>query len=228
MVQNNGQKNDQDNGSKLFKLVSSLAISPEEANRKVENYFQQSYQKFPDDLHEQHEQRIAEKIIAVYAAQTGWAGALCSSTSIIPGVGTAVSLTAGTGSDIVACMKLQVDMCFCLAYLHGYDLTEQDTQHLVYLLAAGGLLGSRGAGEFEKLASKAGVRLLRQYLKGAALKTVKSLFRKIGIVFTRKAFEKSIPFGIGVVVSGFANRGVTRVVGNQAKQWFEIDKATPP
>ena len=44
------------------------------------------------------------------------------------------------------------------------------------------------------------------------------MFKKLGITFTRKALEKAIPFGIGVVISGGANYAITQFVGNQAKR----------
>jgi hypothetical protein len=71
------------------------------------------------------------------------------------------------------------------------------------------------------------VKLLQQYLKGAALETTKAAFRKVSIAFTTKALEKALPFGVGVAVGGGANYALTRYVGNQAKQWFVIDRAMP-
>jgi hypothetical protein len=45
-----------------------------------------------------------------------------------------------------------------------------------------------------KVASTAGVKMLKMYLKGATLETLKAMFKKIGINFTRKSLEKSLPF----------------------------------
>ncbi|WP_204304959.1 hypothetical protein, partial [Stenotrophomonas maltophilia] len=54
---------------------------------------------------------------------------------------------------------------------------------------------------------------------------LKELFKKIGITFTRKALEKAIPFGIGVVIGSGANYALTKYVGNTARSWFEADAA---
>jgi hypothetical protein len=75
-----------------------------------------------------------------------------------------------------------------------------------------------------QVASKAGVKLLKQYLKGASLEFVKQLFRSVGLVFTRKALEKALPFGIGVVIGSSANYALVRYVGGQAKEWFTIER----
>ena len=65
--------------------------------------------------------------------------------------------------------------------------------------------------------------MLNEYLKGAALQAVKHAFRRVGVTFTRKAVAKAIPFGVGVVIGGGANYGLTRYVGRQAQEWFVID-----
>jgi hypothetical protein len=65
---------------------------------------------------------------------------------------------------------------------------------------------------------------LREYLKGPTLVVVKELFKKVGITFTRKALEKAIPFGVGVVIGSGANYGLVRYVGAQARDWFVIDR----
>ena len=65
--------------------------------------------------------------------------------------------------------------------------------------------------------------MVQTYLKGAALTTIKEIFKKIGTTFTRKALEKMIPFGIGVVVSSSANYFLTKYVGKQAIKWFNED-----
>jgi hypothetical protein len=94
---------------------------------------------------------------------------------------------------------------------------------MVYLIAATGAVGHAGVEGTVRVGSKAGVKMLRQYLQGAALQAVKQAFKKVGVTFTRKALEKTIPFGVGVVISGTANYWLTRFVGGQARKWFEID-----
>ena len=126
-------------------------------------------------------------------------------------------------ADMAASMKLQVDMCMCMAAAYDYDLNNEDARHLSFLLAAGGALEKVGEQAAAKLASEAGVKLLKEYLRGAVLQAIKEMFKKLGIVFTRKALEKALPFGIGVIVGGSFNYALTRHVGNTARKWFFID-----
>jgi uncharacterized protein (DUF697 family) len=167
---------------------------------------------------------VADKILARYSKLAATSGGATALTGVIPGLGTAVAALGGGAVDVAVCMKLQVDMCMCLAETYDWDLDSEDAQHLAFLIAAGGALEQTGTRVVGQVASKAGVKMLRQYLKGAALVAVKEMFKKIGITFTRKALEKALPFGVGVVIGSSANYALTKYVGHQAKKWFIIDR----
>ncbi len=66
--------------------------------------------------------------------------------------------------------------------------------------------------------------MLRQYLKGATLQAMKELFKKLGIVFTCKALEKALPFGIEVNIGSGANYALTKYVGTETTAWFVLDR----
>lgn len=214
-------------GSRLLKAVQAIAISPAEAKKIVERYKEQSRKKYPNDSHWRRQERVADAVISRYSKYAAMVGGASALPGVIPGLGTAIAVTGGTVADATVSMKLQVDMCMCLAATFNYNIESQDAQHLSFLIAAGGALEKAGATRGVKFASEAGVRLLRLYLKGAALHAVKASFRKVGIVFTKKALEKVLPFGVGVAVGGGANYVLTKYVGNQARQWFVIDRSMP-
>ena len=222
--------NADDQGSRLLQAVESIAISPEDAQRLADQYLT----KGPDGSHgngyaEPEEptprarRRAADRIIRRYGRLAATSGGATALAGIVPGLGTAVATLGGGLADTAVCMKLQVNMCMCLAAVYGYEITSEDTRHLVYLIAATGAAERAGVTGTMRVGSKAGVKILRQYLKGSALQAVKQAFKKVGVTFTRKALEKTIPFGIGVVFSGTANYWLTRFVGGQARKWFEID-----
>lgn len=207
--------------SRLLKLVQSCAIKPEDAHQLVRKYRDQVD---PPGISERKRSNfIADKVIGRYAKLAGMAGGASGLAGVVPGIGTIAASVGGGSVDAVACMKLQVDMCMCLAASFGYDLTNEDAHHLSFLIAAGGTVEQAAVETTTKVASKAGVRMLRRYLRGAALTAVKEYFKKVGIVFTRKSVEKALPFGIGAVLGSSANYGLTRYVGRQAKEWFVLD-----
>ncbi|MFE8596997.1 EcsC family protein [Archangium violaceum] len=213
--------------SKLLRFIQRWAISPEEAKEIARKYRTQSESKYSKDSASRHQARVADKIIARYAKLSAMSGGATALVGIVPGLGTALAALGGGLADTAVSMKLQVDMVCCLAESFGYDLNAQDARDLAFLIAAGGAIEKAGEQLGVKLASKAGVRLLREYLKGAALQAVKVFFKRVGIIFTRKALEKALPFGVGVVIGGTANYALTRYVGAQAKEWFILDQEMP-
>jgi hypothetical protein len=210
-------------GGILLQAVEHVAISPQEAVELVSNYQRQVREKFPALGGAEQQELVARKIISRYTWLATSVGVASGLPGIVPGAGTAV--VAGTGfADALLCMKLQVSMCRCLAVAFGYDLNVEDTRHLAMLLATGATLEKFGVQAVTPIASRAGVSLVRQYLRGAALQAIKEAFRKLGIQFTRKALEKAIPFGIGVILGASANLAITRYVGAKATEWFVLDR----
>ena len=234
----------EDTPDRLLKAVQAIAISPKDAKALVQRLGGRKSREAADDprgddgskgpaggtgsdwTHAEQE-RVADLIIGRYSKLAATSGGVTALAGVIPGVGTAVSMLAGSATDVAVSMKLQVDMCMCLAEAFGHDVLEPDAQHLAFLIAAGGALEKAGVEGGVKVASQAGVKLLRQYLKGAALQVIKELFKKLGLTFTRKALEKALPFGIGVVLGAGGNYALTKFVGGQAKQWFLLDRDTP-
>ncbi|MEZ4323869.1 MAG: EcsC family protein [Polyangiales bacterium] len=214
-------ENGPEEGGRLLKAVQAVAISPADARQVVAGYRLQGRRRGMSEAATQ--QFVAERIVARYAKLAATSGATTALTGVIPGIGTAAALVGGGAVDTVVSIKLQVDMCMCLADAFGHDVTSQDAQHLSYVVALGGALEQAGREVAVKVGSKAGVRIVRQYLKGATLIAIKELFRRIGIVFTRKALERAIPFGVGVVVGGSTNYVLTKYVGNRAREFFATD-----
>lgn len=210
--------------SRLLKAVEAIAISPADAKHLIAQLNKQHKKKYPHASDNERQDRIAKLLIKRYAKIAGLIGGTTALTGVIPGIGTAVAILGGASADVALSMKVQVDMCMCLAENYGYDLNGHDAKHLAFLIAAGSTLQQAGVEGTVAVGSKAGVKMIQQYLKGASLVAVKEMFKKVGITFTRKAVEKAIPFGVGVVIGGSANYALVRFVGGQAVAWFVIDR----
>ena len=213
-------------GSRLLQAVESIVISSEDAMKIADQYVVQGRQRFPSDSEWSHQRRAASKIVNRYSKLAAMVGVGSALPGVIPGLGTAVAMVGGGAADSLVCMKLQVDMCMCLAAAFKYEIASEDGKHLAFLIAATGSIQHAGGEVVASIGSKAGVSMLRQYLKAGALQATKQAFRRVGVTFTRKAAEKAIPFGIGALVAGTVNYGLTRYVGRQAKKWFIIDRTT--
>ncbi len=159
----------EDDGGRLLKAVQAVAISPKNAKEIVSNYREQVKAQNKDMNAREEDGLIADKLISRYAKLAGGVGGGSALSGVVPGIGTAVAALGGGAADAVVCMKLQVDLTMCIAEAYGYDLNDEDAQHLSFVIAATGSLEKAGVAWGGQVASKAGVRLVRQYLKGATL-----------------------------------------------------------
>lgn len=219
-------KNETIHGDKLLKLVQAIAISPEDAKAVATKHFDQAKRgrgkspSTPSD--EEARSTAADAIIARYSSLAALVGGASGLSGVVPGIGTILAATGGAAADTAASMKLQVDMCHVLVHLYEATPTNEDRMHLALLLAAGAAVEKVGGDVAIRFASKAGVKMLKTYLRGATLQVVKELFKKLGIAFTRKALEKALPLGVGVVVGAGFNKGLTAYVGKSAKRALEL------
>ncbi|KXV77389.1 EcsC family protein [Acetobacter cerevisiae] len=215
------EKND---GSLILTAVQAIAISPEKAKKWVTQYKKAAQKSHPDYDETQIEKIVSEKIISKYSSYSSLSGGLTAIPGAIPGVGTLISAIGGGTADLTACMKIQIDMTMLLATNYGWDLTDHDALHMTMLIALSGGLEKLGVQTGAPVASKAGVKMLQQYLKGAVLVTVKEFFKKFGIAFSRKALEKSIPFGVGIAAGSGLNYILTQYIGKEAVKAFTIER----
>ena len=210
--------------SRLLKAVEAIAISPKDARAMVTQYKIIAQKSNPKASEKQLQELVAKKIISRYSKMSATSGGATALAGVIPGIGTAIAMVGGGLTDATIGMKFQVDMSMCIAEAFGWDLTSEDARQLSFLIAAGGSLEKFGVEVGTAFASKAGVNMVRQYLKGATLQALKEMFKRVGITFTRKALEKAIPFGVGVVIGSAANYALTQYVGNTALKWFTTDR----
>lgn len=208
--------------SSLMKLVQAIAMSPDDARAVVSKYQKQVVRAKPELSEAGVSEIVCKKIINNYSKLSATVGGATALTGVVPGVGTAVSLVGGTLADMSACIKFQVDMCLCLALAVNGELTNEDAKNMSFIIALWGTLEQSGTKGLTALTSKAGKKMLDQYLKGPALQTIKDLFKKVGIEFTKKGAAKAIPFGVGVVIGSSANYALTRYVGKAALETLRI------
>lgn len=208
-----------------MKIVEAISISPQEARVVVAQYEEHARKAKPFATDKTVNKLVTEKIIARYSKLAAGAGAATSLTGVIPGVGTVFAAVGGGLADLSVCMKLQIDMTMCLAVAINKRLSNEDAKHMSAIIALSGVLEKFAANGVTEFGSRAGVKLVKQHLTGAALKIIKDLFRRVGIAFTQKAALKVIPFGVGVAIGASANYKLTQYVGKIARDMFLLDVA---
>ena len=164
----------------------------------------------------------ADKIISNYSYYTAFVGGATALTGVIPGLGTVLAAFGGATADAALSMKYQIEMTMAIATIYDHDITIEEEKRLCLMVAGLGAINEAAKAGSKELGKTASVKMMQQYLKGATLQTVKEIFKKVGITFTRKAAEKAIPFGIGVVIGFSANKGLTWYVGTKARDFFSV------
>lgn len=210
-------------GSTIMKIVETIAITPQDAREIVCQYEVQARAKHSDFSDDKIKNLVADKIIKRYSSLAATSGGVTSLAGVIPGIGTAFSMVGGGLADVSLSMKFQIDMTMCLAIALKDNLANEDAKHMSFIIALCGTLEKAGVAGGAKIASKAGVKMVDQYLKGATLVFIKELFKAVGITFTKSATIKAIPFGVGVVLGSSAGYAMSQYVGKSAREFFLLD-----
>jgi hypothetical protein len=207
----------------LLKAIELVLADPAEIMKEtkgIHENFRKKYQdeKTTDDIADM----VAEKIISNYSYYAAFVGGATALTGVVPGLGTVIATFGGATADAALSMKYQIEMTMAIAVVYGHDITIEEEKRVCLIVAGLGAINQAAKEGGKAIGSKAFVKMTQQYLKGATLQAVKEIFKKVGITFTRKAAEKAIPFGVGVVIGFSANKGLTWYVGSKAKDFFKV------
>jgi uncharacterized protein (DUF697 family) len=207
----------------LLKAIELILAEPKKIREETILLKSKYFDRYKEDRStEEIEEYVADKIISNYSYYTAFVGGATALTGVVPGLGTAISTFGGATADAALSMKYQIEMTMALATVYGHDITNTEAQRICLIVAGLGTINEAAKNGGKEITKKAFVKMTQQYLKGATLAAVKEIFKTVGITFTRKALEKSIPFGIGVVIGFSANKGLTWYVGTKAKDFFSF------
>lgn len=207
----------------LLKAIELVLADPAEIRKEALQLKRKYVSRYGSDRSEDEVNAYtADKIIFNYSYYTAFVGGATGLAGVIPGLGTVLATFGGATADAALTMKYQIEMTMAIATVYGHDVTLEEEKRLCLLVAGLGAMNEAAKAGGKELGKKASVKMMQQYLKGATLQTVKEIFKKLGITFTRKAAEKAIPFGIGVVIGFSANKGLTWYVGTKARDFFSV------
>ena len=132
------------------------------------------------------------------ALQTAGVGALTSGASIVPGLGTAASLTLGTVADIGMTLKMQAELVLEIAAVYGHEFTDAEQRNALLLVTGLGV----GA---EQLVSKGSAKLVAELSER----------------YAEHAAVRAVPY-IGMVASASVNLLSTYIIGHRAQAYFKL------
>lgn len=152
------------------------------------------------ELKEKHplatDDQIVELLIKAKCQKAGTVGAVTSVANVIPGIGTALSLTIGMAVDIGSTLKLQAELVLEIAEARGAVLSDAQRNEVV-LVVAGISAGSQQAGG----------------------KALQRLSQKAGEMAAQKWMSKALP-AIGVAAAAGTNVVSTYIIGKRADVYF--------
>lgn len=208
----------------LLRAVEMVLAKPETIKRETEQLLAKYRRRYKADRTDDDiKDLVAAKIISNYSYYAAFSGGASALAGVIPGLGTVIATFGGATADTALGMKFQVEMAMALSTLYDHNILEKEEKRLCFIVAALGTISKAAKEGAKQVGTKAFISMARQYLKGATLITVKQLFRRVGVTFTRKALEKAAPFGAGVVISFTANKGLTWYVGTKIHDFFKTN-----
>lgn len=207
----------------LLKAIELVLADPKDVQREAQTLYVKFQEAHRSKSATEVRDLTAKRIISNYSYFSAFAGGATALAGVIPGIGTVITVFGGATADAALSMKYQIEMTMALASVYGHNILLEEEKRICFIVAGLGAINEAAKEGSKAVGSQAFVTMAQQYLKGPTLQVVKEIFKKVGITFTRKAVEKAIPLGVGVVIGFSANKGLTWYVGGKARDFFSSE-----
>lgn len=201
----------------LLKAVDLVIANPVDIRDEALQLVDKFKKIHPNSSAEEIDKLAVDKIISNYSYYTAFFGGTTAVAGVIPGLGTALAV-GGAATDAILCMKYQIEMTMAIATVYGHNILKEESKRFCYIIAGLGAISEAAKKGGTEIGKKAFLKLVQANLKGATLQAVKEIFKQVGITFTKKSLERTIPFGVGVVIGVAANKALTLYVGHKAAE----------
>lgn len=160
--------------------------------RKVVKNVKALREELPDASNDE----LIEALIKRKCERTAKIGVATSAASIVPVLGTALSLTIGMVADLGGTITSQAEMVLEIAEVLDIPMTESEKRETVFIVL--------------------GIGASTQHL---SLRAGKSVLNKLGQRYAKRWVGKAIPF-LGIIASGSINYLSTYLIGKRALAYF--------
>lgn len=176
----------------------------------IESYVKKLQDKNPGKSVFEHQEALDKRFRTIATGSGVGTGGLAA----VPGIGTMMSL-AGIAGESVALLEVCSLYALASAKLHGLDISDEEHRKTIVLIAVSGATGKDLISALTEENALAGVKSLRGLtkVKGKDMVQVNSIlgrfaFKQVRRRFGRSMFGKLLPFGVGAVLGGKANRTI--------------------
>jgi hypothetical protein len=154
-----------------------------------------------------------------------------ASNGFVTGLGGLVTVPVALPVNVAGAMIINARMVGAIAHLRGYDLDDPHTQAVLMLVVA----GSSAQAAMSTLGVKVGVQAAKQAIKAVPMAVIVQINKKAGFYLVAKygtkrsaiTLVKFVP-GVGGIVGGSVDAGLTRFIGISAKKAFAPGPADLP
>ncbi len=160
--------------------------------RKVLKNIKTLREEFPEATNDE----LIETLIKRKCQRTAKIGVATSAASIVPILGTALSLTIGMVADLGGTITSQAELVLEIAEILEIPMTESEKRETVFIVL--------------------GIGASAQHL---SVRAGKSVLNKLGQRYAKRWVGKAIPF-LGIVASGSINYLSTYLIGKRALAYF--------
>lgn len=148
--------------------------------------------------------------------------AKCTTSGFITGLGGLITMPVTIPANLASVLYVQLRMIAAIAYIGGYNPSDDEVQTLAYLCLTGTAIGDVVKGTSVKIGQKVAVNALKK-LPGSVLTKIN---QKVGFKLLTKFGEKgvvnlvkAVPL-IGGVVGGGIDLLGTNIIGQKAYNMF--------
>lgn len=180
-----------------------------------------------DDAVDAQVRRVIQAHIRLARSEGAAAGLATTSAEMTTFIGTAGTLTVPaaiviTATDLAGLAWIQLRMTLMIAAFYGHD--PRDRQRLTEFMSLQGAtppaMGPAMSTPMARGATRVLQRLILRHLRGPALASIKSLFRVVGVKFTRQALLRQLPF-VNIPINTIVNDVMVRRLGDKARRYYK-------
>lgn len=177
--------------------------------------------------------RRVDQLTRTLSTELAAVGATAGGIAALPGVGTVASLAA-SAADVTWTTTRAADAVMTVGAIHGRtDATEAERRAWVIAVLGFGDEAPAAVGRILAAEHAAEEQQARGRLSGGSLAAlnqgmVRSMATKWMLKKLATSIGKALPFGIGAVVGGVANRASARTIARHAHHLFATMGATTP
>jgi hypothetical protein len=148
------------------------------------------------------------------------------SAGFVTGLGGLIVMPVALPANIAGSLVINARMVGAIAYLRGYDIDDPHTQAVLMLVVA----GSSAQTALRTIGIRLGTEAAKQAIKAVPIAVIREINKKAGFYLVAKygtkrsalTLVKFVP-GVGGLVGGSIDAGLTKYIGSQAKKAFAPD-----